>query len=1281
MNNFRITDPTYLRTIFDGLLSGAVHKDNASALPQGLVGMYEEALPPAVNVNERKKFLDFFAVCALFKKEVSAGFVLPLLEGWAEAEVLEYIAQYSNWFNSPTGGTYVLYHERLRAFVLQKISHGQFKACNEAIMRQCRVALQAKSGDVWERYALEHLSSHLLIQAMESKDATALKALAYDTSHWNRQVEISKGFEWSKRMLNDMILWASKYDDDEVIECALNKVDLHHFEQNDAPRIMEIVAKNDIETALQRIEAFGGNDKEGLQRKFILYMLCLMELTLLDSKDKPFRKEAIEKLLKHLDDNLPVDHSVLNWNDFFPSYLMFLMACEWAELGFDYLMVLKRTNTWNFDWVVAKGPYSVLQFEILLKCVDSDEDYINRINSLNDVYSAMIEQRQLEKAASVTLEALALAKEVNDDINKCRALVYMFGELAKQGLKIQADSVKGEVLELAVSIESEFDRFSVLKDLFVKLAVQGHTDEAYSYACGIDDIYWRSITLSEISREWRAQGLSDRAAFALQEANSLALIVEDDYFRSNALQDISKELAALGRMEEALACIQNLEDDSRDIALSGIALEFSKKGNIEEVLDLADGIADDLRRCILFRQIAGELYEQEQRGAAYVMIQKSLVCVRGISDEWSDRTSQLKMISIELARQGKMDEGLDCARAISDESEKGRALNAISVEMAKHGMFQESIECATNIDYESERVRSIIAISNRVYKLGKLEVAEFAVQQAFLCAIEMRDGEDRSIALKSICYELVSQGKIIESTKVFLKLVGLISGPKNESEKFISLIYISRELAKQGMLSEAFACYRMIPSIYWPWGIHPMKDQCVKLAVQGHTDEAYSYACGIDDIYWRSITLSEISREWRAQGLSDRAAFALQEANSLALIVEDDYFRSNALQDISKELAALGRMEEALACIQNLEDDSRDIALSGIALEFSKKGNIEEVLDLADGIADDLRRCILFRQIAGELYEQEQRGAAYVMIQKSLVCVRGISDEWSDRTSQLKMISIELARQGKMDEGLDCARAISDESEKGRALNAISVEMAKHGMFQESIECALNIEYESEKNRALSSISALMANHSMIESAKETVELIDDYDWKFRSLLAISNELRVKQRLEDSLSIMKEVIECARILQSQYDRDNALADIALQLTYSSRVSQAEAVAQDILQIDARHTCWINIAKSVFEQQGWAGALRFFNEFKDQEARLFFLKGWSEQMDIQYVTKECVSDVLPYIAGDGEGIEELMQKHALHELFFGEVSEDRIVHLNRTLNIQWAIDIKNSFSAN
>lgn len=132
--------------------------------------MYEEALPASVNVNERKKFLEFFSIWSLLKKEVSAEFVLSMLEGWTEGQIIEYIAQYSKWFNSPVSGKYVLYHERLRTFILQKVSAHQFEKCNEQIIHQCQLALQYKTGDEWERYALEFLSTHLLIHVHSARE-------------------------------------------------------------------------------------------------------------------------------------------------------------------------------------------------------------------------------------------------------------------------------------------------------------------------------------------------------------------------------------------------------------------------------------------------------------------------------------------------------------------------------------------------------------------------------------------------------------------------------------------------------------------------------------------------------------------------------------------------------------------------------------------------------------------------------------------------------------------------------------------------------------------------------------------------------------------------------------------------------------------------------------------------------------------------------------------------------------------------------------------------------
>ncbi len=56
------------------------NKAYAYAMPDGLMCIYEEAIPPSSNVNERYKFLDFFGVWALLKKEESAAFVARILD-------------------------------------------------------------------------------------------------------------------------------------------------------------------------------------------------------------------------------------------------------------------------------------------------------------------------------------------------------------------------------------------------------------------------------------------------------------------------------------------------------------------------------------------------------------------------------------------------------------------------------------------------------------------------------------------------------------------------------------------------------------------------------------------------------------------------------------------------------------------------------------------------------------------------------------------------------------------------------------------------------------------------------------------------------------------------------------------------------------------------------------------------------------------------------------------------------------------------------------------------
>ncbi len=58
-------DPTYLRYIYDDLIKGSVHPGKASELPDGLIGLYEEAFEDCNSVIERQNVLKQFALFTL----------------------------------------------------------------------------------------------------------------------------------------------------------------------------------------------------------------------------------------------------------------------------------------------------------------------------------------------------------------------------------------------------------------------------------------------------------------------------------------------------------------------------------------------------------------------------------------------------------------------------------------------------------------------------------------------------------------------------------------------------------------------------------------------------------------------------------------------------------------------------------------------------------------------------------------------------------------------------------------------------------------------------------------------------------------------------------------------------------------------------------------------------------------------------------------------------------------------------------------------------------------
>ncbi len=289
-------DPTYLRYIYDNLIKGSVHPDNASELPDGLIGLYEEAFEENFPILQRQKLLKRFALFALLKKEVSANFVAEVLEE-NETEILEFINSYTSWFNSPEPGKFQLYHERLIIFILQKISSFDTKMVNDCLIKCLHSHLSKENSSEIEIYALQFLSHHLKVHYLISNDIEPLMSFLKDKSYWARQVIHSKGYFWTLSGLRNginMALFAKK--DHYVIQHAINYLSVESNLFNDIDSLINNLEEGRFEISTNQITYVESMNFEKFQL-LLVYLLCY-SLIKTDSEEKINILKGVECFMK-----------------------------------------------------------------------------------------------------------------------------------------------------------------------------------------------------------------------------------------------------------------------------------------------------------------------------------------------------------------------------------------------------------------------------------------------------------------------------------------------------------------------------------------------------------------------------------------------------------------------------------------------------------------------------------------------------------------------------------------------------------------------------------------------------------------------------------------------------------------------------------------------------------------------------------------------------------------------------------------------------------------------
>jgi len=1082
-------NPLYLKLLCDAIEHRSIALNDIKALPEKIDEYYKAILDryanDSVDGDALLAGLFTFAAASDFLSMAHLGLMNHL--GDATLQRIGSTLKEVLYENPLTEAVldYQLFHESFREYLIREKSK-QVTDAAERILDFC-ATWQNLEGSWEQRYALEHYAAHASASKKESRVGELLDLL-HNRDYAATQKKILKKYDATRELYRHILLKASAIKKEtDALEAALKLIDLNYEEANDAPQVVALVAAGDIEMALKRIESFGGSDEEGTKRRFLLYMLCLMELTLLESKVNPNRRNGIEALLHHLDENLPVDHSILNWVDFFSSYLMFLLACEWAEMGLDYLMVYKRTNRWVTDWIEENSPYSDEQFEVIKLCgrVIFDEDQNN--STLIAISIVMAKQGKHD-------EAIEFARGINDACDKIQVLAAISTELANQG--------KFEKAEVVIK-------------------------KAIDYTCGIDD-------------------------------------TKD---KSNALRTISTELAKQGKFEEALECACGLDDNRlKSKTLAAIFILLAKQGKHDEAIECARGINDACDKIQVLAAISTELANQGKFEKAEVVIKEAIEYARVI-DDTKDKSNAVRIISTELAKQGKFEKALDCISEISHDYHKDTTRINISIELVKQGKIEEALECAREINEEFKKHSSLRYISIILVKQGKFQKADVVFEEALECARGIDHNRGKSETLALVSTELVKQGELKKAEAVIQQALKWIRGINDKYEKIDKLNVLSIELAKQGKFKKSL--------------------------------EFLECAQDIDNNYFaKHRTLEAISTELTKQG-----EFA--EALEYVRGIDDTKDKSNILRGISTELAKQGKFEEALAYARGIDYKIvKSQTLEAISTELAKQGKFEEALECARGLDDNRGKSYTLAVISAELVKQGELKKAEVVIQEAFSL-------YQNTGYTLAVISAELAKQGKFEKAYEYALGIDPNNEskllsKSQTLRTISIELVKYGKIEEAIEYARELSNEFEKYKSLSVLS---------------IELAKQGKW----------------------------------------------------------SISEQLGSEIHQIAPRLACWQSMAEAMMTQDGWLLALQKVDNFKSDEAREFYLKGWASHLSVSDVNEYCLYQALPSFAGDTQSLEHLMQNYAIHKVLLGTLPGDQIRRLNASLNIQWALDLKASFN--
>ena len=1194
-------EPTYLRFVFDKLDKGTINSDNPSSLPDGFVGIYEQEFMANTSVDERQNTLLKFGLWSLFKAAVSLE-TFSLIFNVDQSEIRVFIDTYSNWFNSPETGKYQLYHDRIKVFFLQKLKDDELQELNERLISSLLKSIKAKNGDSTEKYALEHLSTHMALESMMGHEYERLHQFVNNESIWTRQIEISNGYEWSQKAIQHGIKEGSrKQDEIKTLRSTVNSVKLMQQEQNSAEDILKLLNRGDYQTALRRAETWEG------ERQFKLYLLMIHELTLGDCKDASFKIEALEVIILAIDDT-PIDHTILDWSNFYPEIAVFKYIYELYKIGVDGSLIWKRNN----------GQYSLIDvlnssrtgFDKLITFACSEFGYkifLNQgdqtsvISELIKICEILLLKRHLDKLDQLLSITVNRTSNLEDDRS------YSYGEIVK--------FLKNTISEYENSLNDNFHR------KVVKIA-----RKYISELLNLKDE--NNQLLSDISNFYMSDGNKEKALNLINK-------IEDDYIKDCALSSISIELINLDFKNEALKIAHKIIDlDEKDFAIGQISNKIAIQGDVDEALSIIKYIKSNKEKEQTIESIIELKFEkvsvhgthnfiknfvnQEDKNIALSILSNLLINndseneALKILDEIEDvkeRDRRYQQISNIYYTKGEKNEALKIAHKIIDLDKKAWTLSSIAEKIAYEGSINEAIKILTlikkiNSDATKPPIREIIS------ELIRQDLFDKAYQ--IIDELKSDYNTDEVISLMSLSLMKKSPNDY------GIQAINLANEIKSRRVRNSLLSELSFIQANRGYINDAFELINKIDSC---------EDQIYAFEniLECHLDVIKSIN-SIPEINNNESLIVQNNQE--RDDIDKELEAIFHELENDPNIGDHDKFEDELDEwEFKRELEIFKKHPDYNTCKEIKNKNLTDIVLN-IGLLLLQR-NIRDIKH------DDLKNIYEYF-IKNEMYKE-----SFVYLKKSLSTSNtyntiNLNDEdffdyeyhednflsnlielnkykeLTDYIFQLDHIPTKdyinskvseiLYLKGDNKEGSRYLNNINDQDLKDEILGIISAIICEQGHKVEALKLIDQIRDESTINLAYTEVAKILAAKGQIDEALEMVNHISrDFGADENALMEISKILAADGQKDKALEILNQI----------QDKDLALAEISVILMKKGERNTAIKLLDEINDPAYKNEPIVSISKVLTSDGQKDEALKIVNQIEDKYDKDIALEGISE----------------------------------------------------------------------